>query len=137
MPPHEVPVIVAVPGMDGFKERSLGLDADPRIQRGVGRAGHPGAGLLRGAGARHLRRRAGLGETRQSRTGSARGPRSMPGKIGMTGSSFGSFFTAIMMADEPRFKACGSAATGFMPRSSASGRRCGLVDEHEPRLGRQ
>ena len=30
----KVPVIVAVPGMDGFKERSVALYADPWMERG-------------------------------------------------------------------------------------------------------
>src|ERR1019366_5066081 len=38
-----------------------------------------------------------------------------PDKIAATGSSFGSFFSAIMMSDEPRYKACAITGTCYEP----------------------
>jgi dipeptidyl aminopeptidase/acylaminoacyl peptidase len=37
------------------------------------------------------------------------------GKIGVTGSSFGSFFSAILISDEPRYKACAITGTCYEP----------------------
>ena len=112
----KVPVVVLVPGMDGFKERYISLYADAWMQRGVG------ALVLEGPGYWEAPLRGlyidvpGWVETGKEviRWLLAR-PEVDPDKIAMTGLSFGSFFSAIMMSDEARYKACASIATCYEP----------------------
>jgi hypothetical protein len=128
----KVPVIVAVPGMDGFKERSVALYADPWMERGVAVLAIEGPGYWEAPVRGIFVDVPGWAETGKEVANwlSAR-PEIDADKIGMTGSSFGSFFTAVMMADEPRFKACASAATCYEP----GGHR--IFDEDSPTFKRR
>jgi dienelactone hydrolase len=112
----KVPVVVIVPGMDGYKEKYVSLYADAWMQRGVAALCIEGPGYweapLRGLYVDVP----GWVETGKEvvRWLSAR-PEIDADKIAMTGSSFGSFFSAVMMSDEPRYKACAITATCYEP----------------------
>ena len=111
-----VPVVVLVPGMDGYKEKYISLYADAWMQRGVAALSVEGPGYweapLRGL----YMDVPGWAETGKEvvRWLAAR-PEIDADKIAMTGSSFGSFFSAVMMSDEPRYKACAITGTCYEP----------------------
>src|SRR3984893_16571104 len=103
----KVPVIVAVSGMDGYKERSVALYKDAWMARGYAVLAFEGPGYweppLRGIYV-DVPGWAESGKTVADWL--AERPEVDAGKIGMTGVSYGSFFTAIMMAADSRYKAC-------------------------------
>jgi dienelactone hydrolase len=112
----KVPVIVAVPGMDGFKERSVSLYADGWMQRGVAVLALEGPGYwespVRGIyvdvkGWSEVGREVAKWLKSRNEIDAS--------KIGVTGSSFGSFFSVALMADEPAFKACAVTGTCYEP----------------------
>jgi dienelactone hydrolase len=111
-----VPVIVAISGMDGFKERSVGLYKDAWMDRGYVVLAFEGPGYweppLRGIFVDVA------GWADAARTVAdwlVKRPEVDADKIGMTGVSYGSFFTAIMMAADPRYKACAVVGTCYEP----------------------
>ena len=112
----KVPVIVAVSGMDGFKERSVALYNDTWMQRGYAVLAFEGPGYweppLRGIYV-DVPGWAEAGKTLADWL--AKRPEIDADKIGMTGVSYGSFFTAIMMAADARFKACAVTGTCYEP----------------------
>lgn len=115
-PGAKVPAIVAVSGMDGFKERSVALEKDAWMERGYAVLAFEGPGYweppLRGIFVDVP------GWAEAARTVAdwlVKRPEIDAGKIGMTGVSFGSFFTAIMMAADPRYKACAVVGTCYEP----------------------
>jgi dienelactone hydrolase len=112
----KVPVIVAVSGMDGFKERSVGLNDDRWMKRGYAVLAFEGPGYweppLRGIYV-DVPGWAEAGKTVADWI--AKRPELDAGKIGMTGVSFGSFFTAIMMSADARYKACAVVGTCYEP----------------------
>jgi len=143
-PGSKVPVIVVVSGMDGFKERSVALKDDRFLKRGYAVLAFEGPGYweppLRGIYvdvpgwaecgklvADWIAKRSELDVT----------------KIGMTGVSFGSFFSAIMMSGDSRYKACAITGTCYEPggetifnRASPTFKKrfmfmSGFVNEHE------
>jgi len=112
----KVPVIVVVSGMDGFKERSVALYNDTWMQRGYAVLAFEGPGYweppLRGIYVDVP------GWTEAAKTLAdwlVKRPEIDAGKIGMTGVSYGSFFTAIMMAADARYKACAVTGTCYEP----------------------
>jgi len=112
----KVPVIVAISGMDGFKERSVALYKDAWMERGYAVLAFEGPGYweppLRGIYVDVP------GWTEAARTVAdwlSRRPEVDADKIGMTGVSYGSFFTAIMMAADARYKACAVLGTCYEP----------------------
>jgi dienelactone hydrolase len=112
----KVPVVVIVPGMDGYKEKYVSLYGDDWMQRGVAVLCVEGPGYweapLRGIYVDV----AGWAETGEEvmRYLAAR-PEIDADKVALTGSSFGSFFSAIMMSHEPRYKACAITGTCYQP----------------------
>ncbi len=112
----KVPVVVIVPGMDGYKEKYVSLYADDWMQRGVAALSVEGPGYweapLRGIYVDVP----GWAETGKEvvRWLMAR-PEIDPERIAITGSSFGSFFSAVMMSDEPRYKAGAITGTCYEP----------------------
>jgi dipeptidyl aminopeptidase/acylaminoacyl peptidase len=112
----KLPVVVLVPGMDGYKEKYISLYADAWMQRGVA------ALIVEGPGYWEAPLRGlyvdvpGWAETGKEvmRWLTAR-PEIDADKVAMTGSSFGSFFSAIMMSDEPRYRACAITGTCYEP----------------------
>jgi dienelactone hydrolase len=112
----KVPVIVVVSGMDGFKERSVALYKDAWMERGYAVLAFEGPGYweppLRGVYVDVP------GWTEAAKTVAdwlVKRPEVDADKIGMTGVSFGSFFTAIMMAADSRYKACAVVGTCYEP----------------------
>jgi len=112
----KVPVIVVVSGMDGFKERSVALKDDRFLKRGYAVLAFEGPGYweppLRGIY---------IDVPGWAECGKlvadwiAKRPELDVTKIGMTGVSFGSFFTAIMMSGDSRYKACAITGTCYEP----------------------
>jgi dienelactone hydrolase len=112
----KVPVIVVVSGMDGFKERSVALKDDRFLKRGYAVLAFEGPGYweppLRGLYV-DVPGWAECGKLVADWI--AKRPELDVTKIGMTGVSFGSFFTAIMMSGDSRFKACAITGTCYEP----------------------
>ena len=112
----KVPVIVAVSGMDGFKERSVALSDDRWMKLGYAVLAFEGPGYweppLRGIYV-DVPGWAEAGKTVADWI--AKRPELDATKIGMTGVSFGSFFTAIMMSADARYKACAVVGTCYEP----------------------
>ncbi|HEY2528381.1 MAG TPA: prolyl oligopeptidase family serine peptidase [Xanthobacteraceae bacterium] len=112
----KVPVVVLVPGMDGYKEKYVSLYGDGFMERRVAALVVEGPGYwespLRGI----FIDVAGCAETgRETVRWLLARPEIDADKIGITGSSFGSFFSAVMMANEPRFQACAITGTCYEP----------------------
>jgi dienelactone hydrolase len=112
----KVPVIVVVSGMDGFKERSVALHNDAWMARGYAVLAFEGPGYweppVRGIFVDVP------GWAEAARTVAdwlVKRPEVDAEKIGMTGVSYGSFFTAIMMAADARYKACAVVGTCYEP----------------------
>jgi dienelactone hydrolase len=111
-----VPVIVALSGMDGFKERSVALYKDRWMSRGYAVLAFEGPGYweppLRGI---YVDVPGWAEAARTVADWLVKRPEIDSGKIGMTGVSFGSFFSAIMMAADARYKACAVVGTCYEP----------------------
>jgi dienelactone hydrolase len=140
----KVPVIVVVSGMDGFKEGSTALKDDRFLKRGYAVLAFEGPGYweppLRGIY---------VDVPGWAECGKivcdwiAKRPELDATKIGMTGVSFGSFFSAIMMSGDARFKACAITGTCYEPggetifnQASPTFKKrfmfmSGITDEHE------
>jgi dienelactone hydrolase len=112
----KVPVIVVVSGMDGYKERSVALYKDAWMERGYAVLAFEGPGYweppLRGI---YVDVPGWAESGKIVADWLARRPEVDAGKIGMTGVSYGSFFTAIMMAADSRYKACAVSGTCYEP----------------------
>jgi dienelactone hydrolase len=112
----KVPVIVVVSGMDGYKERSVALYKDSWMERGYAVLAFEGPGYweppLRGIYV-DVPGWAEAGKTVADWL--AKRPEIDAGKIGMARVSYGSFFTAIMMAADSRYKACAVSGTCYEP----------------------
>lgn len=115
-PGSKVPVIVVVSGMDGFKERSVALKDDRFLKRGYAVLAFEGPGYweppLRGIYV-DVPGWAECGKLVADWI--AKRPELDVTKIGMTGVSFGSFFSAIMMSGDQRYKACAITGTCYEP----------------------
>jgi dienelactone hydrolase len=102
-----LPVVVAVPGMDSFKEAMVSLYGDRWLNRGIAVLAIDGPGQYEAP-------MFGLyySTDRWAATGPAvvnwlyKRPEIDRERIGVTGISFGSFFSTIMTANEPRIRAC-------------------------------
>jgi dienelactone hydrolase len=112
----KVPIIVAVSGMDGFKERSVALHDDRWMKLGYAVLAFEGPGYweppLRGI---YVDVPGWVEAGKTVADWIAKRPELDAGKIGMTGVSFGSFFTAIMMSADARYKACAVVGTCYEP----------------------
>jgi dienelactone hydrolase len=116
----KVPVIVMVPGMDGNKEKYVSLYGDPWMQRGFAFLAVEGPGYWEAPVRGLYVDVPGWVETGQEvmKWLSAR-PEIDVDKVAVVGSSFGSFFSAVMMSGEPRFKACAVTGTCYEPGGHA------------------
>jgi dipeptidyl aminopeptidase/acylaminoacyl peptidase len=111
-----IPAVVFIPGMDGYKERSVPLYGDPWLNRGVAVLVVEGPGQYEAPL---------LGINVSMPAWSDTGPAIMewllqrseidPQRIGITGRSFGSLFSTIAIANEPRFRACAVTAVCLEP----------------------
>jgi dienelactone hydrolase len=112
----KVPVVIAIPGMDSFKEVNVALANDRWMQRGMAVLSINGPGQYESA-------LSGLYVSMQNwiEVGPvlvdwllAR-PEVDGQKIGVTGTSFGSFFGTILTANEPRIAATAVSSTCLEP----------------------
>ncbi|MGH8913218.1 MAG: alpha/beta hydrolase family protein [Acidimicrobiia bacterium] len=110
------PLVVSIPGMDGFKERFVPLHGDRWLDRGIAVLLFEGPGQFESAvlGIR-------LRVDAWKRVGKAlidwaeTRPEIDTTAVGLVGSSLGSLLGTITVAHEPRFKACAVSATAFEP----------------------
>jgi dienelactone hydrolase len=112
----KLPVVVAFPGMDGFKERSIALSGDRWTSRGLAALIVEGPGeweapLLDSFVSMENFIAAGppIADWLQGR------PEVDGSKLGLSGTSFGTFITTIVAAHEPRFKAVANQDTAYEP----------------------
>ena len=111
-----VPTIVAIPGMDAYKERQVALYGDPWLTRGYAVLALEGPGYWEAPLLGIYATIPGWEETgREVMKWLLARPEVDADRIGLTGSSFGSLFAAIMMSAEPRFRAGAVSATCFEP----------------------
>jgi dienelactone hydrolase len=102
-----LPVVIAVPGMDSFKEAMVSLYGDRWLNRGIAVLAIDGPGQYEAPM---------LGLYYSTDKWAATGPAVVNWlskrqevdreRIGVTGISFGSFFSTILTAHEPRIRAC-------------------------------
>jgi dienelactone hydrolase len=120
LPPNyagdKIPVVISIPGMDSFKETGVALANDRWLSRGVAVLAIDGPGQYEAP-------LLGVYVSMQNwiDTGPAvvdwllRYPEVDGDKIGVTGTSFGSFFGTILAANEPRIAATAVSATCLEP----------------------
>jgi dienelactone hydrolase len=102
-----LPVVISIPGMDSFKEAMVALYGDRWLNRGIAVLAIDGPGQYEAP-------MLGLYFSTEAwvETGPAvvdwlaARPEIDAGRIGVTGTSFGSFFGTILTAHEPRARAC-------------------------------
>jgi dipeptidyl aminopeptidase/acylaminoacyl peptidase len=115
-PGDKIPIVVAVPGMDGFKEKYVSLYGDPLLSRGIGVLSIEGPGYweapVRGL---YIDVPGWQEASREVMKWLLARPEVDADKIGMTGSSYGSFFSVVMLAGEPRWKFCTVHGTCYEP----------------------
>ena len=113
---QRVPCVVSIPGMDGYKERSVALSGDRFLSRGIAVLVVEGPGQYESAV---------LGIRVSIPAWQAAGPAMLDWlarrpeidalKIAIIGSSFGSLFSTIAAAAEPRYVAVAVASTCLEP----------------------
>ena len=111
-----IPAVVSIPGMDGFKEGNIAMYGDRWLERGIAALVVEGPGQSEAAVL-------GVPVTMESwiAAGGAmmewllKRPEIDPRKIGIIGTSFGSFFGTVACASEPRYAACAVSATCLEP----------------------
>jgi alpha-beta hydrolase superfamily lysophospholipase len=111
-----VPAVIAIPGMDSFKEVNVALANDRWMQRGVAVLSIDGPGQYESA-------LSGLYVSMQNWIDVGpvlvdwlvRRPEIDGQKIGVSGTSFGSFFGTILTANEPRIAATAVSSTCLEP----------------------
>ena len=102
-----IPVVISIPGMDSFKEAMVALYGDRWLNRGIAVLAIDGPGQYEAP-------MLGLYFSTDAwvETGPevvdwvAARPEIDAGRIGVTGTSFGSFFGTVLTAHEPRVRAC-------------------------------
>jgi dienelactone hydrolase len=112
----KLPVIISIPGMDSFKETGVALANDRWMARGVAVLTIDGPGQYESP-------LLGVYVSMQNWIDAGpvvvdwllQRPEIDPQKIGVTGTSFGSFFGTIMAANEPRIAATAVASTCLEP----------------------
>jgi len=112
----KLPVIISIPGMDSFKEASVALANDRWMARGVAVLAIDGPGQYESP-------LLGVYVSMQNWIDAGpvvvdwllQRPEIDAQKIGVTGTSFGSFFGTIMAANEPRIAATAVASTCLEP----------------------
>ena len=112
----KIPVVISIPGMDSFKEASVALSNDKWLSRGMAVLAIDGPGQYESPL---------LGVYVSMDNWIAAGPVLVdwllarpeidPKRIGLTGTSFGSFFATIVTANEPRIAATCVGSTCLEP----------------------
>jgi dienelactone hydrolase len=112
----KLPLVVTIPGMDSFKEISVAMYGDRWLTRGIAVLALDGPGQYESAVL-------GIPVTVENwmATGGAvmnwlaKRPEVDIARVGVSGNSFGSFFSTVMVANEPRFKACAVTSPNLEP----------------------
>jgi dienelactone hydrolase len=120
LPPNyregRVPVVIAIPGMDSFKETSVALANDRWMQRGVAVLAIDGPGQYESPLLDVYVSMQNWIDTGPAVVDWLLGRSEIDGqKIGVTGTSFGSFFGTILTANEPRIAATAVISTCLEP----------------------
>lgn len=111
-----IPAVWSIPGMDGFKEANVAMYGDRWLSRGIAVLTLEGPGQYESAVLGiHVSMPNWLAAGRAVMDWMAARPELDPARIGVVGSSFGSFFGTIAAANEPRFRACAVSATCLEP----------------------
>jgi dienelactone hydrolase len=111
-----LPVVIVVPGMDSFKEVSVALNGDRWLNRGIAVLAIDGPGQYEAP-------MVGINVSMENWTSVgkpivdwlAARVEIDPERIGVTGTSFGSFFGTLLAASEPRIRACAVISTCLEP----------------------
>src|SRR5579884_130315 len=111
-----LPTVVAIPGMDSFKEMSVALYGDRWLSRGLAVLAIDGPGQYESP-------LLGVYVTVQNWADAGRivmdwlaaSPEVNPERVGVAGNSFGSLFGTIMVGAEPRYRACAVSAVIHEP----------------------
>jgi hypothetical protein len=112
----KLPAVIVVPGMDSFKEMSVALYGDRWLNRGIAVLAIDGPGQYEAP-------MVGINVSMKNWSGvgtilvdwlAARAEIDAA-RIGITGTSFGSFFATIVAGSEPRLRACAVVATCLEP----------------------
>lgn len=111
-----IPAVVAIPGMDGFKEASVAMYGDRWLTRGIAVLSIEGPGQYESAVL-------GIPVSMPNWVEAGRAimdwmaarPEVDAQRVGVTGQSFGSLFATIACAGEPRYRACAVTATCLEP----------------------
>ncbi|HXR86295.1 MAG TPA: prolyl oligopeptidase family serine peptidase [Stellaceae bacterium] len=113
---RKVPAVVAIPGMDSFKECAVALNGDRWLNRGIAVLAIDGPGQYEAPllGIR-VNMENWIAAAPALYNWLAARPEINADKIGVTGTSFGSFFGTIVVANEPRFRAAAVSATCLEP----------------------
>ncbi len=111
-----IPAVLAIPGMDSFKERTVALYGDRWLNRGVAVLAVEGPGQYECPLLGIYVTNEGWAEAgRALFDWMAARPEIDPQKIGITGVSFGSYTGTIVAGAEPRFRACALSGTHHEP----------------------
>ena len=113
---RKLPAVVAIPGMDSFKECAVSLNGDRWLNRGIAVLAIDGPGQYE-APLLGIR----VSMENWIATGPAlydwlaKRPEIDADRIGVVGTSFGSFFGTLVVANEPRLRAAAVSATCLEP----------------------
>ncbi len=111
-----VPVVVSLPGMDSFMEMGVALYGDRWLSRGMAVLALDGPGQYESPVLEiYFSMEAWIDTGKAVIDWLAARPEIDPGRIGINGSSFGSFFGTIAAAHEPRFRAVAVASVCHEP----------------------
>lgn len=124
LPPNyaggRVPAIINITGMDGFKEQTIALYGDRYLNQGCAVLTVEGPGQYEAAIAGIYMSVPAWAETGTAITDwLVQRPEIDPDRIGIVGRSFGSFFSTIAFANEPRLRACAVTGTVLEPGCQA------------------
>jgi dienelactone hydrolase len=111
-----IPAVWSIPGMDGFKEANVAMYGDRWLSRGIAVLTLEGPGQYESAVLGiHVSVPNWIAAGKAVMDWMAARPELDPERIGVVGSSFGSFFGTLVAGNEPRFRACAVSATCLEP----------------------
>jgi dienelactone hydrolase len=111
-----IPAVVAIPGMDSFKEASVGLYGDSLLSRGFAVLAVDGPGQYESPLLGVYMTMKNWEDTGKSCMDWLQSRKEVdPERVAMTGRSFGSFGATIAVSNEPRYRAIAVSATCFEP----------------------
>ena len=111
-----IPAVVAIPGMDGFKEAGVAMYGDRWLSRGIAVLSIEGPGQYESAVHNiHVSMENWSEAATAIMNWMIARPEIDAQRIGVTGQSFGSFFATVSASVEPRYRACAVTATCLEP----------------------